>query len=459
MDLNRVIDEVKKLKWVEFQFTDLFGYLRAILVSADQISFDVFSNDMGKLDGSSVKGFTGIEESDLNLKPDPSTFALVPWEEGVGRFLCDVYTADGRFTKDPRFVSQSLDEALGEDGLKPFVSAELEFFIFNKIGAYVDGWKQSFEVISDESSWVGVAPFNRARDGYYAPYPKDRFTHLKMEIGDVLKKYFGLQVEVVHHEVAAASQHEINFRGGATTFTADATQTVKYVTKALAYKQGVIATFMPKPIYGDNGSGMHVHVSIWRGDENLFYDPNDSYAGLSQFARYFIGGLIEHGRALSAIVSPTVNSYKRLVAGYEAPVYLVWSKANRSAAIRVPAYSNSHRSKRIEYRPPDPSANPYLALSAIVLAGLDGVRKRRDPGDPVDENVYRIPPQKRRELGLKELPRSLEEALDELEVDNEWLRPIFPKELIETYIELKREEARKVNSYPTPVEIMMYHDI
>jgi len=207
MDLNRVIDEVKKLKWVEFQFTDLFGYLRAILVSADQISFDVFSNGMGKLDGSSVKGFTGIEESDLNLKPDPSTFVLVPWEEGVGRFLCDVYTADGRFTKDPRFVSQSLDEALGEDGLKPFVSAELEFFIFNKIGAYVDGWKQSFEVISDESSWVGVAPFNRARDGYYAPYPKDRFTHLKMEIGDVLKKYFGLQVEVVHHEYACPCQY------------------------------------------------------------------------------------------------------------------------------------------------------------------------------------------------------------------------------------------------------------
>jgi glutamine synthetase len=179
----------------------------------------------------------------------------------------------------------------------------------------------------------------------------------------------------------------------------------------------------------------------------------------TKFARYFIGGLIEHGRALSAIVSPTVNSYKRLVPGYEAPVYLVWSKANRSAAIRVPAYSNSYKSKRIEYRPPDPSANPYLALSAIVLAGLDGVRKKREPGDPIDENVYRIPPQKRRELGIKELPGSLEEALDELEADSKWLRPIFPKELIETYIELKREEARKVNSYPTPVEIMMYHDI
>jgi glutamine synthetase len=459
MDLNSVVDEVKKLKWVEMQFTDLVGYLRTVLVSSDQIGVEVFSNGMGKLDGSSVKGFTGIEESDMNLKPDPSTFAVMPWEEGLGRFICDVYKASERFAKDPRLVGQKLDEMLGAENLKTFLSAELEFFIFNKVSAYVDGWKQSYEVISDEGSWAGVAPFNKAKDGYYVPYPKDRFLHLKMEFGDVLKKYFKLQVEVLHHEVAAASQHEINFRGGTTTYAADAIQTVKYVIKALAYKQGLIATFMPKPLYGDNGSGMHVHVSIWRGDENLFYDHNDSYAGLSQFARYFIGGLIEHGRALSAIVSPTVNSYKRLVPGYEAPVYLVWSKANRSAAIRVPAYSNSYKSKRIEYRPPDPSANPYLALSAIVLAGLDGIRKKREPGDPIDENVYRIPPMKRRELGIKELPGSLEEALDELEADNEWLRPVFSRELIETYIELKREEARKINSYPTPVEIMMYYDV
>ena len=459
MDLDSVVDEVKKLKWVEMQFTDLVGYLRTVLVSSDQIGVEVFSNGMGKLDGSSVKGFTGIEESDMNLKPDPSTFAVMPWEEGLGRFICDVYKASERFAKDPRLVGQKLDEMLGAENLKTFLSAELEFFIFNKVSAYVDGWKQSYEVISDEGSWAGVAPFNKAKDGYYVPYPKDRFLHLKMEFGDVLKKYFKLQVEVLHHEVAAASQHEINFRGGTTTYAADAIQTVKYVIKALAYKQGLIATFMPKPLYGDNGSGMHVHVSIWRGDENLFYDPNDSYAGLSQFARYFIGGLIEHGRALSAIVSPTVNSYKRLVPGYEAPVYLVWSKANRSAAIRVPAYSNSYKSKRIEYRPPDPSANPYLALSAIVLAGLDGIRKKREPGDPIDENVYRIPPMKRRELGIKELPGSLEEALDELEADNEWLRPAFSRELIETYIELKREEARKINSYPTPVEIMMYYDV
>jgi glutamine synthetase len=458
-DLNSVIEEVKKLKWVELQFTDLMGYLRTVLVSSHLISAEVFNNGIGKLDGSSVKGFTGIEESDLNLKPDPATFALVPWSEGLGRFICDVYTASERFVKDPRLVAQRLDEMLGADGLKAFISSELEFFIFNEVRTFVDGWKQSFEIISNEGSWAGVAPFNKAKDGYYVPHPKDRFINLKMEIGDVLKKYFEIQVEVLHHEVAASSQHEINFKGGTATYVADAVQTVKHVIKSLAHKHGFIATFMPKLIYGDNGSGMHVHVSIWRGNENLFYDPNDSYASLSQFARYFIGGLIEHGRALSAIVSPTVNSYKRLVPGYEAPVYLVWSKANRSAAIRIPAYSNNHASKRVEYRPPDPSANPYLTFPAILLAGLDGVRRKIDPGDPVDENVYKMPPHKRRELGIKELPRSLEEALDELEVDNEWLRPVFSKELIETYIELKREEARKVNSYPTPVEIMMYYDV
>jgi glutamine synthetase len=458
-DLDNVVNEVKKLKWVELQFTDLVGYLRTVLVSSHLISVEVFSDGIGKLDGSSVKGFTSIEESDLNLKPDPATFALVPWLEGSGRFICDVYTASGRFSKDPRLVAQKLDEMLRTEGLKAFLSPELEFFIFNEIRVHVDGWKQMFEIISSESSWIGVAPLNKTKDGYYAPYPKDKFINLKVEIGDILKKYFGLQVEVLHHEVAAVSQHEINFRGGNTTYAADAVQTAKYVIKSLAYKNGFLATFMPKPVYGDNGSGMHVHISIWRGDENLFYDPDDEYAYLSQFARYFIGGLIEHGRALSAIVSPTVNSYKRLVPGYEAPVYLVWSKANRSAAIRIPAYSNNPLNKRIEYRPPDPSANPYLAFSAILLAGLDGIRKKRDPGDPVDENVYKMPPHKRKALGIKELPRSLEEALDELEVDNEWLSPVFPKELIETYIELKREEARKVNSYPTPVEILTYHDV
>jgi glutamine synthetase len=446
------------VKWLDLQFTDLVGVLRHVTVSVKLLTPNVFSEGLGKLDGSSVRGFSTIEESDLVLKPIPTTFALMPWSSGIARMLCSVWKSGERLVRDPRYVSERVDEYFMSSGLRPYVSAELEYFIFDKVNVVVDSWRQELSIVSSESYWSTTVPFNRGKDGYYVTYPKDKFQDLKLEIAEVLEKYFGLTVEVVHHEVASA-QHEINFNGSNTTGTSDNIQTVKYVVKSLTYRKGYIATFMPKPVYGDNGSGMHVHVSIWRGDENLFYDPNDEYVNLSQYARYFIGGLIEHGRALSAIVSPTVNSYKRLVPGYEAPVYLVWSKANRSAAVRIPAYSNSYKSKRVEYRPPDPSANPYLALSAILLAGVDGVNKKLDPGDPVDENVYRMTPLRRRELGIKELPRSLDEALDELECDNEWLRPIFPKELIDSYVEVKREEVKKVTTYPTPIEVYHYIDV
>lgn len=448
-----------RIRWLDLQFTDLLGYLRHVTISADMLTLDSVRDSLGKLDGSSVKGFASVEESDLVLKPIPETFAEIPWVEGLGRVICGVYFHGDRLSRDPRYVAEKIDGMLVSQGLKPFVSAELEFYIFDKVSVSIDSWRQFFEIVSSEAPWNGTAFVNRTKDGYYSVYPKDKFYELKMEIGDVLKKYFGIDVEVVHHEVAAASQHEINFRGGMTTWEADAIQTVKFVVRAMAFRKGYIATFMPKPIYGDNGSGMHVHVSIWRGDDNLFYDENDGYAHLSEYARYFIGGLIEHGRALSAIVNPTVNSYKRLVPGYEAPIYLVWSRGNRSAAIRVPIYSNSKSSIRIEYRPPDPSANPYLALSAILLAGLDGVKKKISPGDPVDENIYKLSPERRRALGIKELPRSLDEALDELESDHEWLKPIFSQDLIESYIELKREEARKIMSYPTPIEIYHYLDV
>jgi glutamine synthetase len=457
--VQKVMESVKNLSWVELQFTDLAGYLRSVIISSSIIDEEVFVRGLGKLDGSSVRGFTAIEDSDLVLKPDPQTFATIPWIDGMARFICDVYKGDARFIKDPRAVAQRLDSMLHENGMRAFISAELEFFVFDRVVVRVDPWRQALRIDSSEGFWQGLAPFNRVKDGYFAPYPRDKVIKLKLEVGEVLKKYFGYEVEVLHHEVAGASQHEINIRGGDALFTADQIQTVKYVIRAIAHRQGFTAIFMPKPLYGDNGSGMHIHISLWRGEENLFYDPNDRYAFLSQYARYFIGGIIEHSRALSAIVSPTVNSYKRLVPGYEAPVYIIWSKSNRSAAIRIPNYLRDPKSARIEYRPPDPSANPYLALPAIVLAGLDGIRKKIDPGDPIDENVYIMSPQKRSALGIKELPRSLDEALDELESDNEWLMPVFPKELIESYIELKRKEAKTVNSYPTPIEFLMYYDI
>jgi len=442
------------VKWIDLQFTDLAGCLRHMTVSAK-----VFGEGFGKLDGSSVRGFTGIEESDLVLNPVPETFALIPWKKSSARFICRVYREEERFGRDPRLVAEKVDDYFHSLGLRLLLSAELEFFVFEGVEVLLHPWSQRYTVKSSEAYWNGSPYFNRAKDGYYAAYPRDKFEEFKLELGEILEKYFAVEVEVLHHEVAGASQHEINFRGGPATYAADTVQTVKYVAKALAGLRGLTVTFMPKPVYGDNGSGMHVHVSVWRGDENIFYDEGDGYAGLSQFARYFIGGLLEHGRALSAIVSPTSNSYKRLVPGYEAPVYLVWGRANRSAAVRVPNYRKNKTSARIEYRPPDPSANPYLAFAAIVLAGLDGVNKKIDPGNPVEENVYRMDPAKRRQLGIKELPRSLEEALDELESDHEWLKPFFSEDVIEAYIEMKRAEASLVNSYPTPAEFFYYHDV
>lgn len=451
--LARKIAE-SEVSWVHFQFTDLLGYLRHVTVSTK-----AFLNNIAvKLDGSSVKGFTGVEESDLVLKPVPETFANIPWQDRAGRFICAVYTSEERFSRDPRHVAEKLDKLLNDGGLKLLVSAELEYFLFDKVTVTLNAWKQSLEFASSEAYWSGTAPFNRLKEGYYTPYPKDKFEDFKIEIAETLEKNFGVVVEAVHHEVAGSSQHEIAFQGGSATYLGDSVQTVKYVIKALAHRKGYTASFMPKPIYGDNGCGMHVHVSLWRSEKNVFYDPGDKHH-LSQEARYFIGGLLEHARALAAITNPTVNSYKRLVPGYEAPVYLVWGRGNRSAAIRIPSYAAAESSMRIEYRPPDPSANPYVAVSAIVLAGLDGIKKKADPGDPVEENVYKMPRSKRKELGIRELPRSLDEALDELECDNEWLKPVFVNDMLETYIELKREESRKVTSYPTPSEVFYYIDV
>lgn len=252
----------------------------------------------------------------------------------------------------------------------------------------------------------------------------------------------------------------MNYRHSDPLTAADRLQTIKYAARNVAKELGLVPVFLPKPIATDNGNGLHVHLSLWSGGRNAFYDPGDEYAELSSVARYFIGGLLEHGRALAAFTNPTVNSYRRLIPGFEAPVYLVWSKANRSAAIRVPYYfKNDEAGKRVEFRSPDPTVNPYLAFAAIIMAGLDGVKKKIDPGGPVDENVYLMNPERRRALGVRELPRSLHEALDELESDNEWLKPAFARDLIETYIDLKREEASKLAAHASPAEFAYYMNL
>ncbi len=469
-----VVERLKKsgVRWVELHFTDLAGYLHSTTVPLHELEGDALERGLGQLDGSSVEGFTTIDESDLVLKPDPSTAAILPWNTKRARMICDVYMnlGRGRFPRDPRYIAERAMRYAGENGYKAFFGPEVEFMILN--GVEVDvftpflgtGYRiHSFEVSrSDGDKAITVGDFQRIKKAYHTIPPIDRLQAVRDEIAEYLEDYFGFTIEAHHHEVAAFGQVEIDFRFSDLKKTADNVVTLKYVAKNVAAKHGMTATFMPKVVYGDNGNGMHTHVSLWdsRGEKNLFYDPNDDYAELSQLGRYFIGGLLEHSRALAALVAPTTNSYRRLVPGFEAPVYLVWSRANRSAAVRVPVYHKGDaKAKRVEYRPPDPSANPYLAFAAILAAGLDGVKKKIDPGDPVDKDVYTMTPEERRRLGIKELPRSLDEALDELESDMEFLKPIFPKEAIETYIELKRKEAAQVRLYPSPIEVYMYYNI
>ncbi len=441
------------LDWIELQFTDLVGSLHGVAVNSRDFNKNL-EKGFVKLDGSSIKGFSPIEYSDLLLKPIIKTLAKIPWHEKVARVLSAIYDpySGKRFSKDPRYVVEKLEAFLENNGLRALVGVEIEFFVFDEIGYNATSYGQDLKIVSMEAHDGIRVP---VKSGYYVVEPYDRFAGYRLALSRILREYFNVFVKNHHHEVASAGQIEVNIEASTPLTISDHIQTTKYVAKNIAVQQGKVAVFLPKPVMGDNGSGMHIHLSLWNNSHNLFYDENDRYAHLSQLARYFIGGLIEHGRSLSALVSPTVNSYRRLIPGYEAPIYLTWGKSNRSAAIRIPA-SLTKTSKRIEYRPPDPLSNPYLAIPAIVLAGIDGINKKIDPGDPVDINVYKLSKSKRRELGIIELPRSLEEALDELESDNEYLKPIFNNDLLESYIEVKRKESRLLQGIPSPSEFVYY---
>ncbi|AWR94890.1 type I glutamate--ammonia ligase [Acidianus brierleyi] len=455
-----------KIEWVDLQFTDLPGRLQHVTIPASDFDENSFKEGFGKLDGSSIRGFTMIYESDMILQPIPQTMSIIPWMNGVARVLTKVYWGGGkgRFERDPRFIAEEAERTQEEQGYTSFFGPELEFFIFDRVDLDV-ALPQSgtgYKIYARESPWHDNGGFMiRYKEGYYPAPPIDQLMDIRVEAVDTLTKYFGFIIEATHHEVATAGQGEIDFRFSTLADTADKVQTLKYVLKNVAAKHNMVATFMPKPMYGDNGTGMHTHFSLWTKDtkKNLMYDPNDEYAEISQTGRYAIGGILTHARALSAIVSPTVNSYRRLVPGFEAPVYTAWSKSNRSAIIRVPSYYRGmEKAKRIEYRAPDPSTNPYLAFSAILMAALDGVNKKIDPGDPVDENIYHLTPDKRKELGIRELPRSLDEALDELESDNEFLKPVFNSSMLNVYVDLKRDEAKTLQMYPHPMELYYYMD-
>jgi len=428
-------------EWVELQYTDIVGRLRGVGIP--------FSGERSRLsaraDGSSV-GLADIGDSDVILMADSSTLSRIPWRSGWWRVLSDLYVdGSARHPLDPRLSTQKLEEYLRESNLEAFIGVEIEFFLFRDV-------KVVFSPPTSAGYTIKLA--DRSQMGTFSNYHLvgDELVKYRGFLAENLAKFFNIKVTAHHHEVAS-SQLELSLEASSPTKTSDNVQTTKYVARAMAREMGLKAVFMPKPLYGENGSGMHVHVSLWRSSRNLFYDPEDPH-GLSQLARYFIGGLLHHMRALAAVVAPTVNSYKRLVPGFEAPIYAVWGFRNRSAAVRVPIATNE-REVRVEFRPPDPSANPYLALAAIVAAGLDGVRKSIDPGDPSSANVYELSrlPRERR------LPTSLSEALDELDQDREFLKPIFSNDLVDKYIEVKRREVVEVSPSPSPKEFLTYCDI
>ncbi len=467
-EASAVLERIRQdgVRWVDLQFVDFTGGLQHITIPAHHFGEGELEHGVGKLDGSSIKGFKQIFESDMVLMPDPATYARIPWEQYTCRIYCDIMEAGGtdRFTRDSRHIARRAEHELGKHGFDvSYWGPEPEFFVFDavKFETHAPFKGQSYSVESSEAAWAagGTNYPIRFKEGYYPAPPVDSLQEFRRQVCTLMEDAFGIEVDAHHHEVATAGQVEIDMKYAPLVQMADNLVTYKFVSKNLGKQHGKMVTFLPKPIFGDNASGMHVHQSLWGGGRNKFYDESDEYAGVSQTCRYYIGGLLEHGRALSAFVSPTTNSYKRLVPGYEAPVYLAWSRRNRSAAVRIPMYHGGEGAKRIEYRPPDPSCNPYLAFAAMAAAGLDGIKRRLEPGDSVDQNIYHLSPAKRKEFGIRELPGSLEEALAALESDSQFLEPVFGRDAVEMHLDLKREEHKQNSIRPTPYEFQMYLDV
>ena len=466
--VNKIAEE--KVAFVDLQFTDLPGKMQHVTVPYHQIEVDSFSKGVPKLDGSSIRGFVDIQESDMMLLPDPTTFAILPWSAEnmkTARLICDVNWGfgGGRFSRDPRFIAQKAVQELKKNGYDhSYWGPEPEFFVFDKVNWDVSlgSMGSGYSIESEEAAWTttGINYPIRHKEGYYPVPPQDTLMDYRSECVYTLENNFGVKCDAHHHEVSTAGQCEINMVRDTMVEMADNVMNLKYVCKNVAYRNGMIATFMPKPIFGDNASGMHVHVSLWNGKTNAFSDEKDSYAELSQLGRYFVGGLLEHSRALTSIANPTTNSYRRLVPGYEAPVFVAWSRRNRSANVRIPVYEKgSPAKKRAEFRTPDVSCNPYLCFAAMTSAGLDGIKKKMDPGDPVDEDIFKLTPEKRRQLKIKELPGSLKESIQCLESDNEFLKPVFSPDVIEKIIEMGLYSHIQVSIRPHPYEFYMYFDV
>ena len=456
---------------IDLKFVDVPGTMQHLSIPTSELTPELFDEGTG-FDGSSIRGFQAIHESDMLLVPDPNTATVDPvYEIPTLSLICNVRDpATGtKYPRDPRWIAQKAEGHLKTSGIGEvsYWGPEVEFFIFDSARFDQDARSGYYFLDSDEGVWnsgsdmglggeLNQAYRPRHKEGYFPAPPVDTLTDLRSEA--VLKmQNFGIHVEKHHHEVATAGQGEIDIRYDTLTKTADNVMIYKYILKNVAREHGKVATFMPKPLYGDNGTGMHTHQSIWRDGTNLFY--GEGYANMSDMMKYYVGGLLKHSPALLAFCAPTANSYRRLVPGFEAPVILALSARNRSACARIPMYFNSPASKRIEYRCPDPSANPYLAFAAMLMAGLDGITNQIDPGDPLDVDLYDLPPEEMAKL--KQVPGSLPEVLDALEADHEFLLKgdVFTPDLIEMWLDYKRSrEIDELRLRPHPYEFYLYFD-
>ena len=469
---DEVFSKIKhdQIKFIDLQFTSLTGRFHHTTISANTFTTDQMQDGLPKLDGSSIVGFTSINDSDLILLPDPNSYALIPWmtDNKTARLLCDVYwgMGRGRLDRDPRGIAQKAEQYLKTQGFENSSwGPEVEFFVFDKVHWDVlTPYKgQSYSIESAEAPWSqeGTGYPMGLQEGYYPSTPSDTLTPFRNECVDVLNEHFGILCDNHHHEVATAGQCEIDIRHDFLTNAADATQTYKFVVRNIAKKIGKVATMMPKPISMDSGSGMHTNVSLWTKNKNLFWDGNDKDE-LSQIGRYFCGGIINHAKALTAISNPTTNSFHRLVPGYEAPAYIAWSGSNRSAIVRVPQHFKGEKYsflKRLEFRAPDPSANPYLVFSSVLAAGLDGLKKKTEPGDQIHEDIFKMTRSERKKKNIDTLPSNLGDALDELESDRKFLTPIFTNDVLDKIIELERRDQREISIRPHPHEFYLYFDV
>ena len=464
-----VIEMAKKngAKMVDIKFVDTFGTWQHFTLPIGELNEESFQEGLG-FDGSSIRGWKSIEASDMLAMPDPATAFIDPFCSAVTLSLTCTIAETGTkeaYNRDPRGIAQRAEQYLQSTGLADTAvfGPEAEFFIFDNVQFDHKSNGTFYSVDSEEAIWntgrdegPNLGNKIRHKEGYFPVAPADTQQDIRTEMVLVMES-LGVKVERQHHEVATGGQAEIDYRFDTLVKSADAMMVYKYVIKNVAKQHGKTATFMPKPLFGDNGSGMHTHQSLWKKGKPLF--AGKEYAGLSQMALYYIGGMLKHARALCALCNPTTNSYKRLVPGYEAPVNLAYSSRNRSAAIRIPTYSDNPKAKRIEYRPPDPAANPYLAFAAMLLAGLDGIQNKIEPGEPLDKNIYELPPEE-----LKRVPNvagSLSEALDCLDKDHDFLLKgdVFTQDFLEMWLSHKRKEHDALRIRPHPYEFFLYYDV